>query len=467
LLRRGEASAVLELGGIAFTSLLTGLAEKSYIPAALESERRFAELAGVSDVSVVRGRRIPRSISTGGDVFFRDDSIYYLYQSGGDTARIPSSDDDYIIDLALWEARSPHASARRQSRHLIAGVIIPDATHEQIESALKGFLNAIEETFKSAIAAETRQPEFNWQFISAQNSVEELNKRLSDDDAPMRFSKPEVEPSLQKGADVLADQQARSLLREVSEAGFARETDMLSRRGRKEEEVRSLLEQLKAASLMETQFLLQCRKNSAPLTRLVTKEQLAEAHVASLLCPTCNRSFDSEILTEGYLVSELGRRLLKSSHWMTVWLTLRLFELGISDSIMWNLEESGEEVDILADFLGDLWIFELKDREFGPGDAHPFRYRQARYGAKAAIIVTTDKVSPEAKRIFMELGKAAGDKSSAGVPLYIEGLDEVTAKLSNLMNETVTKKAIQALQVPSMVTGFNISSVLSAKLKTH
>ena len=364
-----------------------------------------------------------------------------------------------FFDLALSEGRSI-----ARERGLVAGVILLEATQEQIQSALKEFLNAIDEILRSSAEIKGGKPETNWKFVSPKNSLQELSDRLSDDDAPLRFSKPEIEPSLQKGAEVLANPQVRNLLREVGEAGFARETDMLSRRGRKEEEVRSLLEQLKAASLVETQFLLQCRKNSAPLTRLVTKEQLDEGHVASLLCPTCNRSFDKELLTEGYLVSELGRCLLDGSHWMTVWVTLRLIELGVPDSIMWNLEESGEEVDILADFLGDLWIFELKDREFGPGDAHPFRYRQARYKANAAIIVTTDKVSPEAKRIFTELERTAGGNSSAGVPLYIEGLDEVTVRLSNLMNETTTKKAIQALQVPSVVTGFDIGAVLRAKL---
>jgi len=465
VLRNGEASASVQLSRVEFSTLLTGLAEKSYLPAALESQRRFAELAGIDDPSAVREIRLARAGSIDADVFFRGDCIYYIYNAARSARRGQAG--DLIFERAIIEGYYDPANyqPRIPGREgiLVAGVIITKATPEELQSELKDFLSVIEETVKS-----TRKVEegFEWKITVSKDSLQELNERLRADDAPLRFSHPEVEPPLQAGAIVLANPPARSLLREVGEAGFVRETDLLSRRGRKEEEVRGLLEQLKAASLVETQFLLQCRKNSAPLTRLVTEEQLNEIHVAGLLCPTCSRRFDKELLNEGYLVSDLGRRLLDSSHWMTVWVTLKLMEIGIStESIMWNLEESGEEVDILVGFLGDLWVFELKDREFGPGDAHPFRYRQTRYKANAAIIISTDKVSSEAKRIFAELARAAGDSPKAGEPLYIEGLESVSVQLNNLMDETATHRAIQSLQIPSAATSFNIGAVLRTKVK--
>jgi len=78
---------------------------------------------------------------------------------------------------------------------------------------------------------------------------------------------------------------------------------------------------------------------------------------------------------------------------MTVWVTSRLLDLGVpQEVILWNMEEAGEEVDIIVDFVGRTWIFELKDREFGAGDAYPFNYRKVRYRADEAVVVTTDKV---------------------------------------------------------------------------
>ena len=53
------------------------------------------------------------------------------------------------------------------------------------------------------------------------------------------------------------------------------------------------------------------------------------------------------------------------SHWMTVWLTNLLIGLGVPEkSIIWNLAESGEEIDLAVGLLNRLWIFELKDRDF-------------------------------------------------------------------------------------------------------
>lgn len=79
---------------------------------------------------------------------------------------------------------------------------------------------------------------------------------------------------------------------------------------------------------------------------------------------------------------------------MTIWVTSLLNKLGVPlETILWNVSEAGDEVDILVDFLGQLWIFELKDsREFGSG-CSSLNYRQVRYRATKAIIITTEKVS--------------------------------------------------------------------------
>ncbi len=266
MLRNGEASASVQLSREEFSSLLAGLTEKSYLPAALESQRRFAELAGIDDLSAIRGTRLARTGNIDADVFFRGDCVYYIYQAGRSVSRGQSA-EAAVMERALiesyYEAGIYQARIPGREGMLVAGAITTKATSEEVQSELKDFLNAIEETVKS-----TRNVEdgIEWKFTVPKDSLQVLNERLCADDAPLRFSHPEVELPLQTGAMVLANPPARSLLREVGEAGFVRETDLLSRRGRKEEEVRGLLEQLKAASLVETQFLLQCRKNSAPLT---------------------------------------------------------------------------------------------------------------------------------------------------------------------------------------------------------
>jgi hypothetical protein len=220
--------------------------------------------------------------------------------------------------------------------------------------------------------------------------------------------------------------------------------------------------------------MLQCKKSSAPLMRLVSREQLDDPTVGDLKCAVCNRRRADELLSEGHLVADLGRSLLRGSHWMTVWVTQRFLELGVpADAIVWNLEESGEEVDILVGFLSRLWILELKDREFGPRDAHPFGYRRARYRADEAIVITTDIVSPEAKRIFGELafevrfrgprGRAGGQ----GEPTYIEGLDRVGGALQEAIDNASVAEALDALSVPSLATGFDLGALMADRTPTR
>jgi hypothetical protein len=48
-------------------------------------------------------------------------------------------------------------------------------------------------------------------------------------------------------------------------------------------------------------------------------------------------------------------------------------------------------------------FFELKDREFGLGDAYPFVTRMQRYGADGGVIVSTERVADEVKGFIAEL----------------------------------------------------------------
>jgi hypothetical protein len=88
---------------------------------------------------------------------------------------------------------------------------------------------------------------------------------------------------------------------------------------------------------------------------------------------------------------------------MTIWITELLLSAGIAkDGVGWNAAAGEDEIDIVTNALGSRVFFELKDREFGLGDAYPFAYRLSRYGGSFGIIATTDKIADEAKRFFNE-----------------------------------------------------------------
>jgi hypothetical protein len=198
------------------------------------------------------------------------------------------------------------------------------------------------------------------------------------------------------------------------------------------------------------------------ILRLPAKDALADH--ADLIHAPCSRPFRDENLSEGYALSDLGQRLVQKSNWLTVWVTEQLVDVGVPENaILWNLAESGEEVDILLEFLGEVWIFELKDRTFSTGDAYPFNYRRARYGATKAFVVTTDHVASDAKRILRELSDQARRAAPSTAATYIEGLNSVRPTCETEVARTAVNYAGRRLQPLALSTGFDLRRLVMAR----
>lgn len=184
-----------------------------------------------------------------------------------------------------------------------------------------------------------------------------------------------------------------------------------------------------------------------------------------MYCPSCGRMFSEEVLSEGYSVSELGQSLIRKSHWMTVWVTALLIELGVArDAILWNVTEDGEEVDLLVELLGQVWIFELKAREFGAGDATALNYRRVRYRAARTVVITTDKVSRDAKRVFAELQRESVTRRRGGqAPIYVEGLDKASEVLRRELSSAALGYARRKVSAIGARSGYDLGAVLAAR----
>jgi hypothetical protein len=141
-------------------------------------------------------------------------------------------------------------------------------------------------------------------------------------------------------------------------------------------------------------------------------------------------------------------------------------ELNIPvESILWNFEVESEEVDLIVFFRDQLWIFELKDRDFAAGDAHALNYRRVRYDADKTFILTAGKVLPDARRVFQELARQSqrgvtGRNRSGGVPIYIEGLSHATVALERELSDSAMEYAQQLLRPIMDAIGYDLSQVL-------
>jgi len=486
MLRFDVMSSGVILSRESFRATLIELEKGEWKPLALSWERLACDLSGIHFDQMkrrfrilqdtdVRGRiRVRRRPDYEGEVFFSGGDLYFCVNPPTDPAdRLNRIRQEFVSELWGLDLYNPGQRSmieRASEITLLVGIVTSSG---DVTARLKTFSDDFESAASRIATVQPsdvstnnfpESPEFSWALARRkENRLKSLRDRLESDGASPGFSLPEMSHDDIAGSEALANDAARNLLREIGQATFIRESEMFSRRGRKEDEARKSMEKLKDAGLVATERILQCRLTSAPILRLKNDSQDELAGLGDSVCPSCGRLASAEILGEAYSLSSLGQHLSRGNHWMTVWVTRRLEELGVArDAVLWNLTESGEEVDMLIDHLDKLWIVELKDREFGPGDTHQFNYRRVRYRANVALVVTADKVSKEAQRIFTEISRQSRITSEdSALPSYIEGLEGIETKLEQIFGEAARDRAMRRLEIVSMIVGFDVSQLLS------
>ncbi|HYC03263.1 MAG TPA: hypothetical protein VED40_08230 [Azospirillaceae bacterium] len=296
------------------------------------------------------------------------------------------------------------------------------------------------------------------------SSHEEADEEGNDEEE--QFGRAVLESAYVVGAQAIAKSKLQKLLIEISQAGFARARDLLSRR-RSGGAYKDALVQFSEAGVVRTDQVIECKANGSPLCRIDNQSEAIPDSVLNLVCVGCNRSYRSENFTEGYALTELGKKLVVKSHWLTVWATDQLVTLGIPlDVIKWNVHDGSEEVDIILDYYGKKWIFELKDKEFGGGDAHALNYRQVRYQADKAIIFTTEKISADAKKIFSEVSKQRLDDDKS-VFVFVEGIENFPAVMGREFSVAAYDVMKKRVTDVGGGVGFKLAPIIEAKYEAY
>ncbi len=235
-------------------------------------------------------------------------------------------------------------------------------------------------------------------------------------------------------AHVLVSADIRRFVLKLAEVGKTRMTDAAG------DSDMNTIGVLLRHGLIQKENLITCRKDSHTICTTPDVSELKSGPGVGLTCAVCGRPFREEFVQEICALSDLGRQLVNGSQWMKIWVTDLLIDAGIQrDQIAWNPVSGQDELDIMTDALGPRVFFELKDREFGLGDAYPFSYRVSRYGGACGVVVTTDKVAEEAKKFFKEQRR------------------EMPAKVIMLEGTESTKEGIRELVEDVSRTGVTMS----------
>lgn len=340
-----------------------------------------------------------RSNSPVGDIFLEDHAAFMVFPAGP--------------RLCIWEIRQRGAPPRLEA--------FGDEVIEAVRSVVDGRrLRGMKLQWKAAEGIAKRRVVFE-------------GPRLSE--AKLSVKPPDYSEVESGAALLLAESEARNLALRIAQVGKVRTADAST------ESKKEIAESLLSAGILKEEYLILCRQDSHTICTSGAGEDSGVQSGGSLSCAVCGRRLTDEVVHEILALTDLGRSLLNGSKWMMVWITDLLIASGVEiERIGWNPESGQDELDIMLEELGARIFFELKDREFGLGDAYPFAFRVSRYGGAQGVIVTTDKVADEAKKFFREQGS-----QMRTLVTFLEGADGIGNGLRRVLDRVARQRIGQIL----------------------
>jgi len=342
------------------------------------------------------------------------------------------------------------------SEMTIASMIGYEGEEDILDEFCKEVSNSVKINFDGR---RIRGMEFEWRLFERkkQSPVEQRSffnnlgvyKQFNkNSDKEMKFSIPDYSEEDIKMVKLLADKKIRSFVIELAKLKKVAKNDAEKTLSEGE-----ILQKLLENDLMSKEFLITCKQNHHAICTVSSLEELKEKN--SLKCSECGRQFLDEITSEIYAISEKSRKLINQSTWMSIWVTECLIKNGIrKDKIRWNLEGNGEELDIVVEDYNQKIFFELKDREFGLGDAYPFAFRVERYQGRMGVIATTDKVSTDAKKFLNEQQRPSYR--------FLEQNKGIENGLTVLVKELVSRDIKNHIGEISGIIGINFDSLIDS-----
>lgn len=263
----------------------------------------------------------------------------------------------------------------------------------------------------------------------------------------LKLTEPNYTPEDVAATELLIDTNVRQFILRLAQLRKMTSKDATQAAGH------DITERLLSKGLVVEEYLLTCKQDQHTICIVPSRDHLNKEPTASLHC-SCGRSFAEENLQVIYTLAEKAKKLVDSSLWMSIWITELLLENGVRrEGIKWGFETGGEELDIMIEDFGSHIFLELKDREFGLGDAYPFVYRVTRYGGSIGIVATMDKVSTDAINFFKE---EVNRRESLAEIRCLGGSVDIKEGIAKLVKDMSLRQARGLIQPFSTRLGFNL-----------
>jgi len=342
-------------------------------------------------------------------------------------------------------------------------LMISAISNTKVERHLQEFCAEVESSIKARLDERRgRDMKFEWNPVSL-SYFKFLRRGIFFDDAPVeeigelseeiKMKNPDYSEEEAKAAYYLIDNTSRQFITRLAKLGKIFEKDALNFVNNNQTVITKLID----LGLIKEEYLITCKKTQQTLAVIPNKNLINPQYK----CSYCGLSFAEENIQKIYSLTEKGKKILDGSRWMYIWITEILIRNGVNkNNIKWNIESGGEEIDIIVEDFDTRIIFELKDREFGLGDAYPFAYRLSRYEGDLGIIITMDKISKDAKKFFHEEMK----RSDLNIE-YIEGPESINEKMHKIIEKLVKDQINKLISPFSSIIGLNFFPIIINKLE--
>ena len=252
--------------------------------------------------------------------------------------------------------------------------------------------------------------------------------------------------------ETISDPKIRDILIEFSRKDNILLSDFLEeRKSEDKDKLKRILNFLSGQRLLTKNLVVICDKTGQWWNMTIpSKAKLKELEKSGVTCASCGAKISEERIDDLFKISEKGKRLVSSSYWMVGKVVESLHKLGVrEEDIFVDVTYNGEEIDIIALYMACVLVFELKDREFGLGDAYKFHGKISRLAEKAKTalqvvptVITTKTVAKEARKLLSEVAGKSGIFYGTGVVRalehqFIEGLAEVECEMRRLLDGQV------------------------------
>jgi hypothetical protein len=341
---------------------------------------------------------------------------------------------------------------------LIFGASAPD------DEVVQGFLKGVDDALVEEAGAE---PGPHWQV-----ALPTAPEPFADAAAP-RFPRAPTGEELTAAA-LVSDKATRELLLSIKRLPAVVVGELVARRKRGARGIdRATIDALLDAGLLRRQLAVICRRTSRRIALIDAPEKLKAAAEVGMRCPDCGKVLEKERTEELVSVSDFGAKLLNRSHWMSLLVVDGLMRAGVGrDEILTGFEPSpGDETDVLLRVGRTVALLELKDREFGEGDASMFNTRLVKTKAQRGVVITTDCVSAQARETLtavvsvrdeedFEIGRPPGRRSVE----FVEGISDLAEVLDHYVSSLRLAYVRRLLSEFLAVSPVRLETIIEARL---